>query len=192
MRGTAAPPPAAPPGCPAGWAAAEPGPAASVSPSPAAAASASSPVAPSASRAAAAPPCVLPAALPCQSLRVGVLLKAHDTKAARNEARVGGDPGARVVAGATAWHDAVRSVLYMHKRTGGIRILECTKANDALTGWGAMLTERQVAGTHRVPLRWSSVLALRSKASGAIPDKRDDRIHWRANPRQGTPDSRSP
>ena len=69
----------------------------------------------------------------------GVLLVSHDTKAARNEAKAGGNPGAGAVAGSAQWHDAARGVLYLHG--GGARMLECVKCNHGRTGWGVELVE---------------------------------------------------
>ena len=71
----------------------------------------------------------------------GVLVIAHDTKSARNEARAGGDPGAGAVAGSAAWFDASRGVLYFRSNPTGQDewLLECIKANYGQTGWGAML-----------------------------------------------------
>lgn len=77
----------------------------------------------------------------------GVLIVAHDTKAARNEARAGGDPGAGAVAGSAAWYDAARGVLYLRSEHGGLT-LECLKANYGRTGWGARLRIRDDDGYH--------------------------------------------
>ena len=71
----------------------------------------------------------------------GVLVITHDTKSARNEARGGGDPGAGVVAGSSAWFDASRGVLYLRRNPleQGEWLLECVKANYGRAGWGAQL-----------------------------------------------------
>ena len=70
----------------------------------------------------------------------GCLVVAHDTKAARNEARGGGDPGSGSVAGSSAWWDAARGVLYFRpSKSGPKRILQCVKSNYGSTGWGAEL-----------------------------------------------------
>lgn len=76
----------------------------------------------------------------------GVLLVAHDTKSARNEARAGRDPGAGAVAGSASWYDAARGVLYLRREPGnsGRRLLECLKSNYGPSGWGAVLQERMV------------------------------------------------
>ena len=78
----------------------------------------------------------------------GVLLVAHDTKAARNAVARGEDPGAGVVAGSAAWYDGARGVLALVRDPAGgaDRLLECVKANYGRTGWGARLIERTGAG----------------------------------------------
>ena len=53
--------------------------------------------------------------LEAETSRAGVLVIAHDTKSARNEARAGGDPGAGAGAGSSAWFDAARGVLYLRR-----------------------------------------------------------------------------
>ena len=77
----------------------------------------------------------------------GVLVVAHDTKSARNEAKAGGDPGAGAVAGSAAWFDACRGVLYLRPDPVDRDrwLLECTKANYGRTGWGERLIK---AKTH--------------------------------------------
>ena len=81
----------------------------------------------------------------------GVLLVAHDTKAARDAFRRGEDPGAGVVAGSAAWYDGARGVLSLMRdpaTSSNDRLLECVKANYGRTGWGARLRERHgAAGT---------------------------------------------
>ena len=76
------------------------------------------------------------------AIKAGVLIVAHDTKAARNEARAGGDPGAGAVAGSSAWFDRARGVAYMH--TDPVfpagRIVEVIKANHGRARWGVTLT----------------------------------------------------
>lgn len=82
--------------------------------------------------------------------KCGVLIVAHDTKAARNEARQGGDPGAGAVAGSATWYDAARGVLYLRSASADkrvdddpdARVLECLKANYGRTGWKVNLVER--------------------------------------------------
>ena len=74
----------------------------------------------------------------------GVLLISHDTKAARNEAKAGGNPGAGAVAGSGQWFDAARGVLYLHG--AGARMLECVKCNHGRAGWGVELGEVGGAG----------------------------------------------
>ena len=65
----------------------------------------------------------------------GVLVVAHDTKAARNEARSGGDPGAGAIAGSSQWYDSARGCLYL----GSDGLLECIKSNYGPRGWAARL-----------------------------------------------------
>ena len=78
----------------------------------------------------------------------GVLIVAHDTKGARNEARAGGDPGAGAVAGSATWYDAARGVLYMRRDPNNhdFRLIECLKANHGRARWGARLGERFEGG----------------------------------------------
>ena len=82
---------------------------------------------------------------------VGVLLVAHDTKAARNAIARGEDPAAGVVAGSAAWYDGARGVLSLARDPAGgdDRLLECVKANYGRAGWGARLRERTVNGAFR-------------------------------------------
>jgi len=73
----------------------------------------------------------------------GVLLVAHDTKAARNAVAEGRDPGAGIVAGSAAWYDGARGVLALARDPASDdRLIECVKANYGRTGWGARLIER--------------------------------------------------
>ena len=75
----------------------------------------------------------------------GVLLVAHDTKAARDASRRGDDAGAGVVAGSAAWYDGARGVLSLvdaPEPASSDRLLTIIKANYGRTGWGARLTER--------------------------------------------------
>ena len=79
----------------------------------------------------------------------GVLLVAHDTKAARDASRRGDDAGAGVVAGSAAWYDGARGVLSLvddPEPESRDRLLQCVKANYGRTGWGARLTERTGPG----------------------------------------------
>lgn len=75
----------------------------------------------------------------------GVLLVAHDTKAARAEVRAGGEPGAGAVAGSATWHDAARGVLYLTRSAEGPR-LDCIKSNYGRSGWTVQLAERFAHG----------------------------------------------
>ena len=70
-----------------------------------------------------------------------VLCLAHDTKAARNESRAGGSPGAGAVAGSGQWFDSSRSVLYLHRKADGGISLDCLKANHGRAGWSQPLHE---------------------------------------------------
>ena len=84
-----------------------------------------------------------------EKARVGVLIVAHDTKAARNVAAAGGDPGAGAVSGSATWSDGARSVLYAARVNLGTdsRRLTCVKANYARSGWHIDLVDRRdVAG----------------------------------------------
>ena len=76
----------------------------------------------------------------------GVLLIAHDTKAARNEARAGGNPGAGAIAGSGQWHDGARGVLYLYTDDGR-KTLACIKSNYGQAGWGAALKEARCGRT---------------------------------------------
>ena len=77
----------------------------------------------------------------------GVLLVAHDTKAARNAVASGADPGAGIVAGSAAWYDGARGVLSLARDpVSDDRLLQCVKANYGRTGWGARLVERTGPG----------------------------------------------
>ena len=76
----------------------------------------------------------------------GVLVVAHDTKAARNEARAGGDPGAGAIAGSSQWYDSARGCLYL----GSDAVLECIKANYGPKGWAARL-DFEFEGSRRGP-----------------------------------------
>ena len=73
----------------------------------------------------------------------GVLVVAHNTKAARNEEASGGNPGAGVVAGSGAWYDAARVVLSMRRDPANpaARLVVVVKANYAASGWGVRLGE---------------------------------------------------
>ena len=73
-------------------------------------------------------------------LATGVLIISHDTKAARSQAKAGGDPGAGAVAGSGTWHDAARGVLYLyrHPTDENQRLLRCLAANHGRAGWGAL------------------------------------------------------
>ena len=76
----------------------------------------------------------------------GVLIVAHDTKEARNNARDGNMPGAGAVAGSAAWQDRARGVAYMGPAPMGSvpggRQIDVIKSNHGRDGWGMILTAR--------------------------------------------------
>ena len=83
-----------------------------------------------------------------EAAECGVLIVAHDTKAARNAARAGEDPGAGAVAGSATWFDAARGALYLRagaEDRADQRIVECAKANHGPAHWGVSLTEDYTA-----------------------------------------------
>ena len=60
----------------------------------------------------------------------GVLIVAHDTKAARNEARAGIGPGPGAISGSGQWSDGARSVLHLSGAgPEDRRLLTCAKSN---------------------------------------------------------------
>ena len=71
----------------------------------------------------------------------GVLVTAHDTKAARDSARRGDTPDSGVIAGSAQWHDSPRGVLHLTKEGSGdsSRILQAVKCSYGRDGWGARL-----------------------------------------------------
>ena len=79
----------------------------------------------------------------------GVLLVAHDTKAARSAARSGEHPGPGAIAGSSQWHDAARGVLYLARESDDRRRLTCVKSNHGHVGWHVDLTPRVERGTWR-------------------------------------------
>ena len=80
----------------------------------------------------------------------GVLVLAHDTKAARDAAKSGAELDAGAVAGSSQWHDSPRGVLHLTKTGPGDanRLLECVKASYAEDGWGARLRVRREDGRY--------------------------------------------
>ena len=78
--------------------------------------------------------------------KAGVLIVAHDTKEARNNARDGNMPGAGAVAGSAAWQDRARGVAYMGPAPMGSvpggRQIDVIKSNHGRDGWGMTLTAR--------------------------------------------------
>ena len=71
----------------------------------------------------------------------GVLITAHDTKAARDSVRRGDTLDAGIIAGSAQWHDSPRGVLHLTKEGPGDspRILEAVKCSYGRDGWGARL-----------------------------------------------------
>ena len=68
----------------------------------------------------------------------GVLLVAHDTKAARS----GSEPGAGAIAGSHQWHDCARGALHLApdpEDPDTSLLLQCVKSNHGPRGWGARL-----------------------------------------------------
>ena len=78
----------------------------------------------------------------------GVLITAHDTKAARDSARRGDTLDAGVIAGSAQWHDSPRGVLHLTKEGPGDspRLLEAVKCSYGRDGWGARLSVRHNNG----------------------------------------------
>ena len=78
----------------------------------------------------------------------GVLIVTHSTKAARNAARAGDDPGAGIVSGSAAWYDGARGVLALSELPDNpdARRLEAVKSNYGRKGWAAVLHEATTNG----------------------------------------------
>lgn len=72
----------------------------------------------------------------------GVLIVTHDTKAGRDAAAQGQNPGAQAVGGSAAWFDGARGVLALERSRSGAILLLCAKANYAPSGWALELRER--------------------------------------------------
>ena len=78
-----------------------------------------------------------------ERIGAGVLIVAHDTKAARNEARSGIGPGPGAVAGSGQWSDGARAVLHLSGAgPDDRRLLVAAKSNYGASGWGARLAPR--------------------------------------------------
>ena len=105
-------------------------------------------------------------ALEAKAARCGVLVVAHDTKAARNLAKEGDDAGAGAVAGSATWFDVPRGVLYL-SRTGddGARELRCLKANYGRSGWTVSLAERFESAGRFVGFEPAPLTGLAAKAA---------------------------
>ena len=106
-----------------------------------------------------------------KAARCGVLVVAHDTKAARNAAVAGDDPGAGAVAGSATWFDAPRGVLYMtRKGDDPRRELRCLKANYGRSGWTVNLDERFDDTGRFVGFEVASLAAKAARhADGKVP-----------------------
>ena len=122
----------------------------------------------------------------------GVLLVAHDTKAARDATRRGDDAGAGVVAGSAAWYDGARGVLSLvddPEPESRDRLLQCVKANYGRTGWGARLTERTGPGGAFRGLELAAAYGPARPGCREAPDEaRQGRRERRERRRQGGPD----
>ena len=73
-----------------------------------------------------------------QAAGFGVLIIAHDTKAARGSI----DPGAGAIAGSHQWHDCARGALHLApdpEDPDSSLLLQCVKSNHGPRGWGARL-----------------------------------------------------
>lgn len=113
----------------------------------------------------------------------GVLIVTHSTKAARNAARAGDDPGAGIVAGSAAWYDGARGVLTLTAlpENPATRSLECAKSNYGRKGWGAVLHERTTdAGDF-------AGLEFRGKDGDRINDVRTWMQNHKGSARNGRP-----
>ena len=71
----------------------------------------------------------------------GVLVTAHDTKAARDAVAQGETPPAGAIAGSSQWHDSPRGVMHLTQLGLGDapRILQVIKCSYGHDGWGALL-----------------------------------------------------
>lgn len=100
----------------------------------------------------------------------GVLLVAHSTKAGRDLARQGEDPGAGIIAGSAAWYDGARGVLSLTKEStpdgqSQTRKLRCEKANYGPSGWEISLVGQSGPGSS-----WQGFkVARRTGRNGAAP-----------------------
>ena len=77
------------------------------------------------------------------AMDAGVLIVAHDTKAARNDARAGIGPGPGAISGSGQWSDGARSVLHLSGAgPEDRRLLTCAKSNYGPSQWGARLAPK--------------------------------------------------
>ena len=102
----------------------------------------------------------------------GVLLVAHDTKAARNAAARGEDPGAGVVAGSAAWYDGARGVLVLARSL----LVGLTAQEQEPGGWAAVIVRTLEQCEHSNTIRGSIsstantyAAALQGRAPGRRP-----------------------
>ena len=76
----------------------------------------------------------------------GVLLVAHDTKAARAALRAGEPVGEQRIAGSSQFFDGARGALYLSAAPPALTrfdaVLRCTKSNYGRAGWGIGLTNQ--------------------------------------------------
>ena len=78
-----------------------------------------------------------------EKVGAGVLIVAHDTKGARNDARAGIGPGPGAVSGSGQWSDGARAVLHLSGAgPEDKRLLVAAKSNYGPSGWGARLSPR--------------------------------------------------
>ena len=78
-----------------------------------------------------------------ERIGAGVLIVAHDTKGARNDARAGIGPGPGAVSGSGQWSDGARAVLHLSGAgPDDKRLLVAAKSNYGPSGWGARLAPR--------------------------------------------------
>ena len=101
----------------------------------------------------------------------GVLVTAHDTKAARDAARSGADLGAGAIAGSSQWHDSPRGALHLTKLSAGDadRILEAVKCSYGRDGWGALLSP-----LYRDGGTYSGLQLTERLSESAISTRRDE------------------
>ena len=109
-----------------------------------------------------------------RAANTGILITAHDTKAARDATRVGAELDAGAIAGSGQWHDSPRGVMHIVKTGPGDadRLLEAVKCSYGADGWGARLrthyARHRYAGlTLAERLDESAMLAARAELRAA-------------------------